>query len=125
MADELEWEPVRDLARRVRNGEALTLTEDVKTLLTRTAPEVGISDAAAASAVSSRAGAEALLLECARRIKEGSDRIVDALYRAKRHRKAGDFDSARQEMMDVLAVEVVPLYREIAQDQLDAMADEA
>ncbi|MFY2557835.1 DUSAM domain-containing protein [Corallococcus terminator] len=108
MSDELEWEPVRELARRVRNGEALTLTDDVKTLLARTASEVRLSGADATSAVGSHAGAEALLLECARRIKEGSDRIVDALYRAKRHRKAGDFDSARQEMREVLAVEVSP-----------------
>ncbi|WP_095957151.1 DUSAM domain-containing protein [Corallococcus macrosporus] len=124
MAKELEWEPVRALARQVRNGEPLALTDEVKALLTRTAPEVGISDADAASSLGSRAGAEALLLECARRIKEGSNRIVDALHRAKRHRQAGDFDSARQEMRDILAIEVVPLYREIAEDQLEDMADE-
>ncbi|GHG87408.1 DUSAM domain-containing protein [Comamonas sp. JC664] len=123
MAEELEWEPIRALARQVRNGEPLALTDDVKTLLTRTAPEVGISDADAANSLDSRSGAEALLMECARRIKEGSDRIVDALSRAKRHRQAGDYDSARQEMQNILAIEVVPLYREIAEDQLSDIAD--
>ncbi|AKQ65608.1 hypothetical protein A176_002520 [Myxococcus hansupus] len=123
MTDDLEWEPVRALARRIRSGESLTLTDEVKALLIRTAPEVGISAADATQALGSRASAEALLLECARRIKEGSDRIVDALYRAKRYRQAGDYDNARQEMRDVLAVEVVPLYREIAEGQLEDLAD--
>ena len=49
---------------------------------------------------------------------------MDALHRMYRHQKAGDFDSARQEMRDVLAVEVVPRYRETAQGQLDDMAVE-
>jgi DUSAM domain-containing protein len=40
-----------------------------------------------------------------------------------RHQEVGDFDSARQEMRDVLSVEVVPLYREIAQEQLEDMDD--
>ncbi|QDE87969.1 hypothetical protein BHS06_02855 [Myxococcus xanthus] len=124
MADELEWEPVRALARRVRDGERLTLTAEVREMLERTAPEVGIGKADAAAALATAEKAEALLLECARRIKKGSDRIVDALYRAKRHRKAGDFDSARQEMREVLAVEVVPLYRDIAEGQLEDMAEE-
>ncbi|WIG94643.1 DUSAM domain-containing protein [Myxococcus sp. SDU36] len=123
MADELEWEPVRALARRVRDGERLTLTADVRDLLERTGSEVGIGEADAAAALGTAEEAEALLLECARRIKEGSDRIVDALHRARRHRKAGDFDSARQEMRGVLAVEAVPLYREIAEGQLEDMAE--
>lgn len=124
MSDKLDWTPVRALARRVRDGERLTLTDEVRGLLERTATEVGISKADAAPALAGAEEAEALLLECARRIKEGSDRIVDALYRSKRHRQAGDYDSARQEMRDVLAVEVVPHYREIAENQLEALADE-
>ncbi|SEN20149.1 DUSAM domain-containing protein [Stigmatella aurantiaca] len=36
----------------------------------------------------------------------------------------GEFDGARQEMRDVLAVEVVPYYLLLAQEQLDDMADE-
>jgi len=124
MPDELDWAPIRDLARRVRNGERLTLTDDVRELLERTASEVGMSKADAASALASTASAEALVLELARRIKEGSDRLMDALHRAKRFRLAGDFDSARQELREVLAVEVVPHYREIAEGQLEDLAKE-
>ncbi|GHG84111.1 DUSAM domain-containing protein [Comamonas sp. JC664] len=124
MSDDLDWTPVRALARRIREGEHLTLTNDVRGLLERTASEVGISQTDAAPALAGVETAEALLLECAKRIKEGSDRLMDALYRAKRYRLAGDFDNARQEMRDVLAVEVVPHYREIAESQLEDMADE-
>lgn len=41
-----------------------------------------------------------------------------------RHKRAGDFDAARQVTRDVLAVERVPHYREVAQGQLDEMADD-
>jgi DUSAM domain-containing protein len=40
-----------------------------------------------------------------------------------RLRDAGRLDEARQEMRDVLSVEVVPLYREIAEDALANLSD--
>ncbi|QQR47728.1 DUF2379 family protein [Myxococcus xanthus] len=55
---------------------------------------------------------------------EGSNRLTDALHVMWRHQKARDFDSARQLMRDVLAVEVVPYYRDLAQEQFDDMADD-
>ncbi|WIG93804.1 DUSAM domain-containing protein [Myxococcus sp. SDU36] len=125
MSHELDWNPIRALARRVlHHGEPFAVTDDVRDLLRRTASEVGISDADAMRALTTEAGALDLLRESSRRIGEGSDRLMDALYRAKRYRLAGDFDSARQEMRDVLAVEVVPHYRETAQGQLEDLDDE-
>ncbi|QQR44507.1 DUSAM domain-containing protein [Myxococcus xanthus] len=124
MPEALDWEPVRALARRVLNGERLTLTDDIREMLERTAPEVGLTQADAAPALASVEEAEALLLECASRIKDGSWRLMRALHRMYQHKRAGDFDSARQEMRDVLAVEVVPHYREIAEGQLEDLDDE-
>jgi DUSAM domain-containing protein len=122
MSEQPDWEPVRSLERRVlRDGAPLELTDDVRALLLRTAREVAIHDVEAA--LSTEAGALALLREAVRRISEGSNRLTDALHGMYRHQDAGDYDSARQLMREVLAVEVVPLYREIAQDQLDDMAD--
>lgn len=124
MADELDWDPIRTLARRVlRDGEPLVLTTDVRELLARTALEVGLSDADAASALVSSTSALELLQECSRRIREGSSRMVNALHRMYQHKRAGDLDSARQEMRDVLAAEVVPHYRAVAQGQLDLLED--
>ncbi|MFY1830721.1 DUSAM domain-containing protein [Myxococcus fulvus] len=125
MADKPDWDPIRALAHRIlRSGEELALTEDVRRLLARTASEVAISEASATSALESEAGARALLEECSRRIREGSNRLTDALHLMYRHQDAGDFDNARQQMRDVLAVEVVPYYRDLAQGQLDDMADD-
>ncbi|AKF79547.1 hypothetical protein MFUL124B02_04435 [Myxococcus fulvus 124B02] len=125
MPDEINWDPLRALARRVlQEGETFVLTSDVHTLLERTASEVGIRDADAARALLTEEGALELLRESARRIHDGSWRVTRALHQMYRHQQAGDYDSARQEMRNVLAVEVVPLYREIAQDQLDDMADQ-
>ncbi|QAT83814.1 hypothetical protein EJ065_2232 [Corallococcus coralloides] len=117
------WDAIRELSRRVlREGAPLIVTDDVRALLLQTADEVAVSDAAAA--LQTDAGALALLRECARRITDGSNRLMDALHRMWKLQRQGDFDSARQEMRAVLAVEVVPYYREAAQGQLDDMADE-
>ncbi len=122
MPEKIDWDPIRGLAQRVlRHGAPLELTEDVRALLLRTAREVAISDAE--QALATDAGARELLGECARRIHDGSVRLMRALSRMYRHQEVGDFDSARQEMRDVLSVEVVPLYREIAQEQLEDMDD--
>ncbi|MCY1032389.1 DUSAM domain-containing protein [Corallococcus sp. BB11-1] len=116
------WDAIRDLSRRViREGAPLLRTEDTRALLLRTADEVAIADAA--SALQSDDGALTLLHECSRRISEGSNRLMDALDRMYRHQDAGNYEDARQEMREVLSVEVVPYYREAAQGQLDDMAD--
>lgn len=125
MPETLDWDPIRALARRVlREGAPLALTDEVRALLARSAREVAISDAVASRSLSTGDEALDLLREISRRIRDGSARISDALNRMYQHREAGDRDSARQEMRDVLAVEVVPLYREIAEGQLEDMADE-
>ncbi|MFP2902139.1 DUSAM domain-containing protein [Corallococcus sp. 4LFB] len=117
-----DWSPFRDLARRVLREDApLTLTDDVRALMLRTAKEVSIPDAEAA--LSTRAGALALVREAERRIAEGSNRLTDALHRMWKFQRQGDYDEARQQMREVLAVEVVPYYRELALEQLDDMAD--
>ncbi|RKH14064.1 DUF2379 domain-containing protein [Corallococcus sp. CA053C] len=122
MDERPDWEPVRALERRVlRGGARLELTDDVRALLLRTAEEVAIRDADAA--LSTEAGALALLREAVRRISDGSNRLTEALHWMYRHQDAGNYDGARKLMRDLLTVEVVPLYREIAQDQLDDMAD--
>ncbi|QSQ23257.1 DUSAM domain-containing protein [Pyxidicoccus parkwayensis] len=123
MSDTPNWHPFRALARQtLREGAPLVLTDEVRALLLRTAREVALADADAA--VRTDTGALALIREAARRITDGSNRLTDAIHRMHRHRNAGDFDSARQEMRDVLAVEVVPYYRLLAQEQLDDMADD-
>jgi len=125
MADELDWDPFRALARQVlRDGGRLALTAEERALLTRTALEVGLSQADATAALASNSTALEFLQECSRRISEGSGRMVNALHRMYRHKRAGDLDSARQEMRDVLAVEVVPHYRAVAQGQLNLLDDE-
>ncbi|QQR45076.1 DUSAM domain-containing protein [Myxococcus xanthus] len=125
MPETLDWDPIRALARRVlRDGAPLALTDEVCALLARSAREVAISDAVASRALATGDEALDLLREISRRIRDGSARISDALNRMYQHKEAGDLDSARQEMRDVLAVEVVPLYREIAEGQLEDMADE-
>jgi DUSAM domain-containing protein len=115
--DEL-WNRLWGIENRVNQGEALELTDEVRDLLLRAAPTVAIGTAEANAALANVESATTLLRRIRERIRDGSNRIVDSLHRMSRLRKKGDFDGARQQMRDVLAVEVVPYYREMAEGQL-------
>ncbi|MDY7230163.1 DUSAM domain-containing protein [Hyalangium rubrum] len=119
MAAELDWEPIRALGRRVlEHGEPLELSDEVRALLQRSAEEVALSPEDTASALRSVPTAATLLGEITRRIDEGSHRLGRAQTRAYRLRDAGDLDGACRQMEKVLAVEVVPHYRRIAESEL-------
>lgn len=123
-AEEVEgdWHLIRVLDNRVSQDEPLTLTDEVRDLLRRTAPTVAISTAELEEALTTVGSATSLLHEMRRRITEGSHRLGDALHLMYRLRDKGDLEGARQQMRDVLAVEVVPFYREIAEGQLDDLS---
>jgi DUSAM domain-containing protein len=116
--EEGEWHEIRVLDTRVQQGQALELTDEVRDLLLRSAPAVAISDAEATAALAHVETATALLRKIRERIREGSNRIGAALFRMYELQDAGDLAGARQQMRDVLAVEVVPHYREIAEGEL-------
>ena len=119
MAAELDWEPIRALGRRViERGEPLELSDEVRALLQRSAEEVALSPEDAANALRSVPTATTLLEEITRRIREGSARLSKAQIRASDLQDAGDLDGACKLMEEVLAVEVVPHHRRIAEAQL-------
>ena len=122
MSARINWDSTREFARRVLvHGEPLDLTEDTRALLLRTAQEVGIGPQEAEEALRGVEMATTLLKEAMRRINEGSDRITRALRRMSDLRDKGDLDGACQQMRDVLAVEVVPLYRKQADKRLEEL----
>jgi DUSAM domain-containing protein len=124
VAEALNWNDVRQLAKRViEDGEPLVLTEEVRATLRRTAREVAIDAEEAERALHTVPDARELLVELARRIRDGSHRLSRALSQMYRLRDAGDLEGARQQMRDVLAVEVVPHYRDIAEASLEALDD--
>jgi DUSAM domain-containing protein len=114
------WLQVRVLAARLRQGHRLELRDDLCDFLLHTAaPAVAIGEAEAEKALESVEGAEALLGEMLRRIEDGKQRITQALSRMMDCREAGDREGALQALREVLAVEVVPKYRQMAQENLD------
>jgi DUSAM domain-containing protein len=122
MSAKIDWKPIRSLAQRVlEGGEPLELTEDTRALLLRTAQEVGISQPDAEDALRSVTTARTLLEEAVRRIDDGADRLDDARLAMYDLRDEGDLEGACQQMRDVLAVEIVPLYRKRAESMLDEM----
>ncbi|MFP2906941.1 DUSAM domain-containing protein [Pyxidicoccus sp. 3LFB2] len=124
MTEEIDWDELRALAQQVLvRGTPLELTEDTRALLRRSAREVALSQEDAEDALRSVSTATTLLAEIRRRIRDGSNRLSDALHRYYQLRNAGDFAGARKQMEDILAVEVVPLYREQAEIVLEKLAD--
>jgi DUSAM domain-containing protein len=122
MTEETDWDEVRELSRDVlENGAPLVLTGETRALLSRTAQQVAINQQDAEDALRSIPAATTLLREIRRRIHDGSWRLTDARNRAGELRDAGDLDGAQQQMRDVLAVEVVPFYREQAEMTLERL----
>ncbi|WP_434345932.1 DUSAM domain-containing protein [Myxococcus virescens] len=119
--DGLNWTDVRDLARRVAHGEPFAFTESTRSILRRTAPQVGIALSDAERALQSEPTAEELLTEVSRRISNGSRRLSRTLAEVERCRDTGDVDGARQLLNDVLVVEVVPHYQDILRANLAAL----
>lgn len=120
MSEEIDWNPIRALAQRVlMQGQALELTDETRALLLKSAREVAISPEDAEAALRSLSTATTLLQEIRQRIRDGSNRLMQALDRAYSLREAGDLKGARGEMEAVLAVEVVPFYRAQAMDVLE------
>mgnify|MGYP002717757175 CR=1 FL=1 len=127
MSDEINWDRIRDLAQRVlERSESLELSGDTQALLLKSAREVAISEQDAEDALRSLPTATTLLREIRQRIRDGSTRLSKAEDRVEELQKKGDLNGAQQIMRDVLAVEVVPFYREQARillDELTGLAD--
>jgi DUSAM domain-containing protein len=119
MAAKIDWDPIRKLAQQIIDqGVPLQLTDEVRALVQRSAEEVAIPLDEAERALRTSRTAKTLIRKISRRIRAGSDRLGKARARAYQLRDSGNLDGARQHMEKFLAGEVVPLYREHAENVL-------
>jgi len=124
MSEKTDWNFLRDLAQRVlKDGEPLVLTKNVRALLRRTGEQVALDAEEVEQALSDVPRATRLLRKIARRISVGTRRLTPALLRMYRLIEKGDIEGARNQMEKVLAVEVVPLYRNIASGELEKLEE--
>lgn len=122
MPDHRTWHEIRELHRRVTDlGAPFVLTDEIRALLTVTASDVAIAPQDVAQALQDDASASALLKEIAKRIRVGSRRLSRAITESTQRHQEGDLEGARAPFRELLTVEVVPFYRELAQVQLDAL----
>jgi len=119
MGEPHDWDRVLALYARLERNEAIALDAEVRDLSRKVARDVAISHDDVERALLTSVGAETLVREMRRRIFEGSRRLSRALVDSSRRKKAGDVAGARAVLEGVLAVEVVPLYREQAQIALE------
>lgn len=118
-----DWDQVLGLYARLERNEALETSDELHSLCRRVAKEVAIADEHSARALLTQQGTEALVREMRRRIFEGSRRLSKAFAESDRHKQKGDTEGARKALEEVLAVEVVPLYRQHAMTLLDYVDD--
>lgn len=114
-----DWDKVLGLYARLERNESLALTTDVCDLCRRVARDVAIRDDDAEHALLTSGGVETLVREIRRRIFEGSRRLSRAFAESDRRKQVGDSVGAREVLEGVLAVEVVPLYRQHVTTMLD------
>ncbi len=120
VVEKIDWNSIRALAQRVLiQGEALELTDETCALIRKSAREVAIRPEDVEAALQGPTTATLLLGEIRQRIRDGSNRLMQALDRAYSLRDAGDLQGARREMEKGLAIEVVPFYRTQATDVLE------
>lgn len=118
MTEQHDWDKVKEWEKRLDQGAVLHLTPDVADLLRRVAPELAISEEQARKALVTPSDAAMLIREMCRRIRDGSRRLMRAISEANRCKEAGDTAGARKLLEEVLAVEIVPLYRQHAEAEL-------
>ena len=105
VAEKIDWNPIRALAQRVlMQGEVLELTDETCALIRKSAHEVAIRPEDIEAALQGTTTATLLLGEIRQRIRDGSNRLMQALDRAYSIRDTGDLQGARREMDGVLAV---------------------
>jgi DUSAM domain-containing protein len=122
MAEEMDLDDVWGLCRDVfEKGAPLELNDEMRALLSRTAQQVAISARDAEDALRSLPTATTLLSEIHQRIGAGSWRLDRARDQVEELQEKGDLNGAQQIIRGVLAVEVVPFYREQAKILLDEL----
>lgn len=115
-----DWNRLVELHDRLQRGEHVTLdSEEVLSLVRRVAQDVAIRTEVTEQELRAPPRTASLIREIRRRIREGSRRLGSALLEAYRLQESGDLKGARKVLEDLLAVEVVPLYRSTAQSELD------
>ncbi|WP_237077707.1 DUSAM domain-containing protein [Myxococcus xanthus] len=118
MREAHDWDKVAALERQLASEAALELTPEVTELLRTVARDVVVPDAEVPRALMTPAGSAVLVREIRRRTREGSQRLMRAISEPNRLVEAGNMTGARKCLEEVLAVEVVPLYRQHAEAEL-------
>ncbi|HYO73153.1 MAG TPA: DUF2379 family protein [Archangium sp.] len=115
-----DWNRLVELHDRLQRGEHVTLdSDDVLSLVRRVAQDVALHTEVTEQELREPTRTASLIREIRQRIRQGSRRLGSALLEAYRLQEAGDLKGARKVLEDLLAVEVVPLYRQTAQGELD------
>jgi DUSAM domain-containing protein len=96
----------------------------MRSFLRRAAAEVTISEAETEEALASLESAGALLRKIMGCFRKGPKRLEHSISRMLDLQDSGDLEGARQQMRDLLTVEVVPMYRRAAEENLAGLDEQ-
>jgi len=120
-AQKEDWERLRELELQLQRGKPLELADTVRELLKRTALQVAFTLDDAEKSLRSPEEAATLVMRIRRRIREGSERVGQAMLDAATLSVEGNTRRARRALEAALAEEVVPYYRGLLEALLQAV----
>lgn len=106
-----DWEVVRELEARLQLARCEFTAQEIATVC-RAADQVGMHANDVQHALDMPGGHEELVIEVRRRIREGSQRLMQAFTRAQQLLDQRDSGGARTVLELALAEEQIPFYRE-------------
>jgi len=118
-----DWEPLKRLYDELQRTGTIPGSPDQLDLVRRVARQVAIPDEVVERELHLAQGLSNLITEERKRIREGSRRLMQAMSEAERRVAIGDRAGARQVFQDALSREVVPFYREIAEEEARALEE--
>ncbi|MET0403492.1 MAG: DUF2379 family protein, partial [Cystobacter sp.] len=115
------WGQLRALALRVEQGFPLVVGDALGVFLRSVAPTVAMSESEAEEILEIDGGAESLVTTMGKLVKEGRQRVSQALQQAIRLQESGDIERARDHLRAAFAVEVIPQYRQMLEENLSGL----
>lgn len=113
-----EWQELKPLEAEARSMGRVDLTGPQRELVLRVATQLALSGEVAQKEVATHEGAARIVIELRRRIREGAQRLGQAIIHADEAHSAGRHEESCALLRAYIATEQVPYYREIAQVEL-------
>jgi DUSAM domain-containing protein len=120
---DFSWDRLARMEESLAGGAPLVMSDELREFLRRIGLGVALGGEEVEALLQDEHGFRRLITEARRRIREGSRRLMRAIPLAAKLAAAGEVDRARAVFLEILQIEVVPLYIDTVKRQLAKLAD--